>query len=50
VVRDASADSGALIVDLGARGVWESQAIVLFDIRVVDTDTRSCMSHSPGAV
>jgi len=50
VVRDASADSEVLIVDLGARGVWESQAMALFDIRVVDTDARSYLFHSPGAV
>jgi len=50
VVRDASADSEALIVDLGARGVWEPQAMELFDIRVVDTDARSYLSHFPGTV
>jgi len=50
VVRDASADSEALIVDLGARGVWEPQAMVLFDICVVHTDARFYLSYSPGAV
>ena len=50
VVRDASVDGEALIADLGARGVWEPQAMALFDIRVVDTDTRSYLSHSPVAV
>ena len=50
VVRDASVDGEALIADLGARGVWESQAMVLFDIRVVDTDAKSYLSHSPVAV
>ena len=50
VVRDASVDSEAFIADLGARGVWEPQAMALFDIRVVDTDAKSYLSHSPVAV
>ena len=50
VVRDASVDSDALIADLGVRGVWEPQAMASFDIRVVDTDARSYLSHSPSAV
>ena len=50
VVRDALVDSEALIADLGTRGVWEPQAMVLFDIRVVDTDVKSYLSHSPVAV
>ena len=50
VVRDASVDGDALIADLGVRGVWELQAMALFDIRVVDTDARSYPSHSPSAV
>ena len=50
VVRDASVDSEALIADLGARGVWETQTMVLFDIHVVDTDAKSYLSHSPVAV
>ena len=39
-----------LIADLGVRGVWEPQAMALFDIRVVDTDARPYLSHSPSAV
>ena len=50
VVRDASVDGDALIADLGVRGVLEPQAMALFDIRVVDTDARSYLSHSPSAV
>ena len=50
VVRDASVDDEALIVDLGVRGVWEPQAMALFDIRVVDTNARSYLSHSPSVV
>ena len=38
--------SDALIADLGARGVWQSQSMVLFDIPVVDTDALSYLSHS----
>ena len=50
VVRDASVEGEALIVDLGARGVWEPQAMVLFAICVVDTDAKSYLSHSSVAV
>ena len=50
VVRDLSVDGKALIADLGARGFWEPQAMVLFDIRVVDTDAKSYLSHSPVVV
>ena len=39
-----------VIADLGARGVWEPQAISLFDIHVVDTDAKSYLSLSPSAV
>ena len=47
VVRDASVDTKVLIVDLGARGVREPQAMTLFDIRVVDTAsiTLCCLLH-----
>ena len=38
------------IADLGARGVWEPQAMALFDIYVVNIDARSYLSHSPVAV
>ena len=50
VVRDASVDGEALIAALDARGVWEPQAMALFDIHVIDTDARSYLSHSPVAV
>ena len=41
VVQDGSASADALIADLCVRGVWGPQTEALFDIRVVDTDTRS---------
>ena len=47
VVRGASVNGKALIADLGARGVWEPQTMALFDIRVVNTDARSYLFHSP---
>ena len=50
VVRDTFVDGEALIADLGARVVWEPQAMALFDIRVVDTDAKSYLSHSPVAM
>ena len=39
-----------LIADLRVRGVWQSQAYVLFDVHVVDTDAPSYRSRSPQAV
>ena len=39
-----------LIDDLGVRGVWQSQSMALFDIRIVDTDAMSYLSHSPAAM
>ena len=39
-----------MIADLGARGVWKSQPVALFDIHVVNTDARSYLSHSPSAL
>ena len=41
IVMDASADSDALIADLGVRRVWQSQSMALFDIHVVDIDAIS---------
>ena len=50
VVRDASVDTEASIVYLCTRGVLEHQTMVLFDIHVVDTDDRSYLSQSLGAL
>ena len=50
LVQNYSVVQKNLIVDLGERGVWEPQAMALFDIRVVDNDARSYLSQSPGAV
>ena len=50
VVRDVSESCEALIADIGVRGVWQPQTMALFDIRVIDTDARSYLSHSPAAV
>ena len=45
-----SEDTGALIADLDARGVWQLQSMTLLKIHVVDTDAMSYLSHSPAAV
>jgi len=51
VVCDGSAgNSDTLIDDLCVRGVWQPQTEVLFDIRVVDTDTQSYSACTPLAV
>ena len=47
VVHDESAGADTLIADLCVRRVWEPQTETLFDIRVVDTDARSCRVRSP---
>ena len=47
---DTVAMTDALIDDLGVRGVWQFQSMALFDIRIVDTDAMSYLSHSPAAV
>ena len=47
VVNDRSADADTLVADLCVRGVWEAQTKALFDIRVIDTDTRSYCTRSP---
>jgi hypothetical protein len=36
----------ALVAELGLRGVWQHQAVALFDIRVIDTDAQSYLSRS----
>ena len=43
VVREAhhSSHSPALVADLSVRGVWMPQSEALFDVRIIDTDTRS---------
>ena len=40
----------ALIADLSVRGVWQPQTAASFNVRVVDTDAQSCLSHSVGAI
>jgi len=47
VVCEALSDHDALITDLGIQGEWQSQAEVLFDIHVSDTDAQSYQSHTP---
>ena len=40
---DSKADGPGLRADLGIRDVWTPQVDVLFDIKVIDTDT--CIEH-----
>ena len=47
IVCDDSGSADSLIADLCVRGVWEPQTEALFDIRVVDTDSRSYRARSP---
>ena len=49
IVREAnpSDQTPALITDLPVWGVWQPQAEVFFDVRVVDTDAQSYVGRSP---
>ena len=47
---DDKNDLTALVADLGVRGVWQPQTMVLLDIRVVDTDAPSHINRSVEAV
>ena len=43
--------SGALLrADIGVRGVWQTQMTALFDMRVIDTDAKSYIAHTPQSV
>ena len=52
VIQEACEVSGkpSLIADLGVRGVWQPQALALFDVRVIDTDAPSGVQRSVAAV
>ena len=51
VVRDSiDSSNSALVADIGIRGVWQRQAMALFDVRVLDTDAKSYLCHSPQSV
>jgi len=52
VVREADEIRGvsAQVADFGVRGVWQPQTEVLFDVRVVDTDTQSYAHRTVSAV
>ena len=43
-------NSEGLIGDISARGVWQSQATAVFDVRVIDSDAPSYSHMSPKAV
>ena len=51
VVCDSiDSSNSALVADIGIRGVWQRQAMALFDVRVLDTDAKSYLCHSPQSV
>ena len=52
VIREPNENSSGtlLMADIGVRGAWHTQARALFDIRVIDTDTKSYVSSTPQAV
>ena len=49
VVKEPDVENGtpALIADLSARGVWDGQSAVSFDIRATDTDAASYKNRNP---
>ena len=52
IVSDAVVDPSGetLVADLSVRGVWLPQAEALFDVRIVDTDAQSYLTHTPKSV
>ena len=52
IVREADPSSNdvGLRLDLGVRGVWSPQTEVLFDIRIINTNTPSYKHRTPEAV
>ena len=52
IVREAETQVGdsGLRLDLGVHGVWQPQAEVLFDFKVIDTDAPSYSNRLPEAV
>ena len=44
LVVSEDGDDGTLVADLGVRGVWSPQPLVLFDICVTDTNAQSYVS------
>jgi hypothetical protein len=45
-----SSNNEALLADIGIRGVWQPQGLAFFDVRVLDTDAKSYLSHTPSSV
>uniref|UniRef100_A0A1X7UHG6 Uncharacterized protein n=1 Tax=Amphimedon queenslandica TaxID=400682 RepID=A0A1X7UHG6_AMPQE len=50
VIRESHGNCEALIGDISARGIWQSQATAVFDVRVIDSDAPSYRHMSPKAV
>ena len=50
VIRESHGNSEGLIGDISARGVWQSHATAVFDVRVIDSDAPSYSHMSPKAV
>ena len=52
IVQEANDACGipSLVADLSIRGVWESQTVALFDIRVIDTDAPSYLHRDVASV
>ena len=52
IVSDSTIEPAGetLVADLSVRDVWLPQAEALFDVRVVDTDAQSYLSHTPKSV
>ena len=48
--HDDLSSGDTLVADLRVRGVWQPQVGVLFDVRIVDTDTPSYQGRTAQAV
>ena len=52
IVQEANDACGipSLVADLSIRGVWQSQTVALFDIRVIDTDAPSYLHRDVASI
>ena len=52
IVQEANDACGipSLVADLSIKGVWQSQTIALFDVRVIDTDAPSYLHRDVASI
>ena len=52
VIEESLVNSSGVLLraDIRVRGVWQTQAMVLFDVHVIDTDAKSYLNCTPQSV